>query len=67
MKQQQYMKGMEIVYLIVALFFVYEAYCNWSVNFERSMIDLFLVAMALFMCFFRRRFRRKLAANSETT
>lgn len=47
----------EIGYLFVAVVFGYEAYLIWGE--DKSYVYLILMALAVFMFFFRRRFRKK--------
>ena len=46
----------EIAYLAVAIIFGYEAYLVWGD--QKAYIYLLMAAMAVFMFFFRRRFRK---------
>lgn len=46
----------EIGYLAVAVIFSYEAYLVWGD--QKAYIYLLMAAMAVFMFFFRRRFRK---------
>ena len=46
----------EIGYLVVAVFFMYEAYNNWT---EQGYGMLALAVMAIFMFFFRRHYLKK--------
>lgn len=55
----------EYFYLIIAIFFTYEAINNWSENRTRAYLFLFFVAMAIFMFFFRRKFRKKMEERNE--
>jgi hypothetical protein len=47
----------EIGYLFVAVIFGYEAYLIWGE--DKSYVYLMLMALAVFMFFFRRKFRKK--------
>ena len=49
----------EIGYLVISGVFGYEAYLNWTEDRTRSYVLLSLMALAIFMFFFRRRFRMK--------
>jgi len=49
----------EIGYLVISGVFAYEAYLNWTEDRTRSYVLLSLMALAIFMFFFRRRFRMK--------
>lgn len=48
----------EYFYLVVAVFFTYEAITKWNTERDQAYIFLFFVVIAIFMFFFRRRFRR---------
>lgn len=50
----------EYFYLVIAVFFTYEAINNWNNNRDQAYIFIFFVVIAIFMFFFRRRFRRKI-------
>ncbi|HLV93163.1 MAG TPA: hypothetical protein VKX34_08585 [Aequorivita sp.] len=58
-------KLFEYFYLIVAVFFSYETINNWTENRDRAYLYLFFVAIAIFMFFFRRKFRKKMEDRSE--
>ena len=53
----------EIGYLIVAIVFLVEAYLNWTEDRSRAYLFLLFAALATFMYFFRRRFRKKMQNN----
>jgi uncharacterized membrane protein len=53
-----YLKYTQYFYLIFAVFFAYEAYSKFSNN-ESFYLQLFFVAIAIFMFFFRRKFAEK--------
>lgn len=55
----------EYFYLVIAIFFTYEAYNQWNENPDRAYIFLFFVVIAIFMFFFRRNFRRKVEKRSQ--
>ena len=55
----------EYFYLIIAIFFSYEAISNWNEDRTRAYLFLFFVAMAIFMFFFRRKFRKKMEERNE--
>jgi hypothetical protein len=50
----------EYLYLVVAIFFAYEAVNNWSSERSRAYLYLFFVVVAVFMFFFKRNFRKKM-------
>ena len=55
----------EYAYLIIAVFFTYEAINNWEANRERAYLFLFFVVVAIFMFFFKRNFRKKMEERSK--
>ncbi len=58
-----YLKYTQYLYLVVALFFIYDAYTRWNETQEEPWAYLFIAAMAVFMFFFRRRFANKINSN----
>jgi LPXTG-motif cell wall-anchored protein len=52
-------KIFEFAYLAFSLLFVVEAYRIWHIQPSKAYVFLGLAALALFMFFFRRRFRKK--------
>ncbi|WP_339917277.1 hypothetical protein [Yeosuana marina] len=50
-------KFFQYAYLIFAVLFLYDAIINWGDN--RVYMSLLLAALAVFMFFFRRKFRKK--------
>lgn len=55
----KFSKFFEWVYLLVGIFFIYEAFRDWNTEGGKSYLFLFLAAVAIFMFFFRRHFRHK--------
>jgi hypothetical protein len=53
-----FLKLFHYVYIIFAVFFVYDAFVKYQNN-ESVTMSLLLAAGALFMFFFRRRFNKK--------
>ncbi|WP_411766527.1 hypothetical protein [Winogradskyella sp. A3E31] len=53
------LKFFQYAYLIFAVLFLYDAIENWSTDRTRSYISLLFTAVAIFMFFFRKRFRKK--------
>lgn len=49
----------QYAYIIFAALFLWDAISNWSLDRNRSYMSLFFVALAVFMFFFRKRFRKK--------
>ncbi|MGB0981491.1 MAG: hypothetical protein ACPGUH_05260 [Winogradskyella sp.] len=50
----------QYAYIIFAVLFLWEAISNWSVDRNKSYMLLFFSALAIFMFFFRKRFRKKM-------
>ncbi|MCF6224512.1 MAG: hypothetical protein L3J34_12410 [Flavobacteriaceae bacterium] len=55
----KYYRIIEVVYLIVAIVFMVEAFINWSVDPQKAYIYLAFSLLAVFMYFFRKKFRKK--------
>ncbi len=55
----RYYKIIEIIYLIVAVVFIFEASLNWNIDPQKAYIYLAFSALAVFMYFFRKKFRKK--------
>jgi uncharacterized membrane protein len=55
----KYYRIIEVVYLIVAIVFVVEAFLNWNTNPQKAYIYIAFSALAVFMYFFRKKFRKK--------
>ncbi|OUR94504.1 hypothetical protein A9Q87_02385 [Flavobacteriales bacterium 34_180_T64] len=49
----------QYIYLIFAVLFIYDAISNWNDGSNRSYISLLLGALAIFMFFFRKKFRKR--------
>jgi positive regulator of sigma E activity len=55
----RYFKFFEIAYLIIAIFFVVETFLTWNVQREKAYLYLIFSLLAVFMYFFRRKYRKK--------
>ena len=53
------LKIFQYAYIMFAVLFAWDAISNWSVDRSRSYISLLFAALAVFMFFFRKRFRKK--------
>ena len=53
------LKFFQYAYIAFAILFLYEAIISWNSDRNRSYMSLFFVALAVFMFFFRKRFRKK--------
>ncbi|SDX28310.1 hypothetical protein [Aequorivita viscosa] len=58
-------KVVEYLYLVMAVFFAYEAINNWSENPTRAYLFLAFVGVSIFMFFFRRNFRKKMEERNK--
>ena len=56
-------KIFEIGYLVIAIVFLVEAYLNWGDENQKHFVYLIFSALAIFMYFFRRKFRKKMENN----
>ncbi|MDH3321403.1 MAG: hypothetical protein OEM04_00345 [Flavobacteriaceae bacterium] len=55
----RYYKIIEFAYLVIAVVFVVETVLNWNSNPQKSYIYLAFSALAVFMYFFKRKYRKK--------
>lgn len=55
----------EYAYIFMALFSVYLVITNWDTNRERAYIFVFFGVVAIFMFFFKRRFRKNLEKRNK--
>lgn len=55
----KFFKYFEYAYLIIAAFFLFETVRIWNTERGRAYLFLFFVVIAIFMYFFKRRFRKK--------
>jgi len=55
----------EYGYLLVAIVFIVETVLNWNDNRERAYMFLIFSALAVFMYFFKKRFRKKLENRNK--
>ncbi|MCB7481525.1 hypothetical protein [Christiangramia sediminis] len=55
----KFFRYFEYAYLMFAAFFLFEAVRIWSTERNRAYLFIFFVCVAIFMFFFKRRFRRK--------
>lgn len=55
----------EYAYLVVALFFAFEAANNWNTEPNRAYLYIFFVAVAIGMFFFKRNFRRRMERDNK--
>ena len=55
----KYFKFFEIAYLIIAIVFIVETFLNWNADRNKAYIFLFFAILAIFMYFFRKKYRKK--------
>lgn len=60
------LKLFQYAYLVIAALFVYEAITKWNTDRNRAYIGLLFSALAIFMFFFRKRFRKKFEDRSNS-
>lgn len=58
-------KIFEYGYLLVAIVFIVEIVLNWNDNRERAYMFLIFSGLAVFMYFFKKRFRKKLENRNK--
>lgn len=61
----KYFKYFEYAYLVIAVFFLYEAFNVWDTEPGRAYFCVFFVVMAVGMYFFKRRFRKKYEQRNQ--
>ncbi|EDP71410.1 hypothetical protein FBALC1_02962 [Flavobacteriales bacterium ALC-1] len=59
------LKFFQYAYIIFAALFFWDAITNWSVDRNRAYMSLFFAALAVFMFFFRKRFRKKIEDRNQ--
>ena len=55
----------EYVYVLMAVFSVYLVITNWSTDRNRAYLFAFFTVVAIFMFFFKRRFRKKIEERNK--
>ena len=61
----KFLKILQYAYLVFFALFVYDTIVNWSQDRNRAYMSLFFAALALFMYFFRKKFRKKIEASRK--
>lgn len=54
-----YLKYTQYVYLVFALFFIFDAISKWNDPTATPLLSLAIAGVAIFMFFFRRKFSKK--------
>ena len=62
---QKIWKIFEYGYLIIAVVFIVETVTNWNTDREKAYLLLLFSVVAIFMYFFRKRFRKKRENNNK--
>lgn len=62
---QKVWKIFEYGYLIIAIVFIVETVLNWNENREKAYLLLGFSIVAVFMYFFRKRFRKKIEKRDK--
>jgi len=57
---QRISKIFEYGYLVIAIVFIVETFLNWNTNRNKAYLLLLFAVLAVFMYFFRKRFRNKI-------
>ena len=55
----------EYAYLAIVFFFLYKAYAEWGIEDSRSILYICFAVVAVFMYFFKRKFRNKLDSDKK--
>ena len=53
------LKFMQYAYLVFFALFLYDGLSNWSIDRGRAYMSLLFAGLALFMFFFRKKFRKR--------
>lgn len=62
---QKVWKIFEYGYLIIAVIFIVEAILKWSESREKAYLMLLFSGIAIFIYFFRKRFRKKIEKRNK--
>lgn len=58
-------KIFEYAYILMAIFSIYLVVTNWETDRDRAYLFVFFALVAIFMFFFKRRFRRNLEKRRQ--
>jgi len=61
----KFWKFFEIGYLIIAVILIYETISRWNSEREKAYLFLGFSVLAIFMYFFKKRFRKKVEARNN--
>jgi len=62
---QKIWKIFEYGYLIIAIVFMVETIINWNTNREKAWLLLLFSVVAIFIYFFRKRFRKRIENQNQ--
>ena len=57
----------EILYWVIAVISVYEAFVCWDINRDRALLFTGFCALSIFMALFRRHYRKKFDKRSNSS
>lgn len=55
----------ELAYIAIMFFFLYQAYVEWGKEDSRSILYICFAGVAIFMYFFKRKFRKKFDSDKK--
>lgn len=61
----KYFKFFEIAYLVIAIVFIVETFLKWNSDRNKAYIFLAFGIMAIFMYFFRKKYRKKFQKQED--
>jgi len=61
----KYYKIFEYAYLVISIFFLVETVLTWKIDPQKAYIFLAFSVLAIFMYFFRKKFRKRLEDNEK--
>jgi len=59
------LKILQYAYLFFLVLFLYDAISNWNTDRNRSYMSLLFAALAIFMFFFRKKYRKRFQDNGK--
>jgi len=61
----KFFKFFEYAYLAIAVFFLFKAYEDWGQEQNRSYLYIGCAVVAVFMYFFKKKFRKRIEMNNK--
>ena len=61
----KYFKFFEVAYLVIAIVFIVETFLKWNSDRNKAYIFLAFSLMAIFMYFFRKKYRKKFEKDKD--